>query len=68
MPTIFVLTIVTVILWPNSKVDTFINTSNHTSMEKCITARTYVEKDRGQPPDKVFRVKHVGNCVAVIRE
>ena len=68
MPTIFVLTIVTVILWPNSKVDTFINTSNHTSMEKCITARTYVEKDRGHPADKAFRVKHVGNCVAVIRE
>ena len=66
MPTIFVLTIVTVILWPNSKVDTFINTSNHTSMEKCITARTYVEKDRGHPPDKAFRVKHVGNCVAVM--
>jgi hypothetical protein len=66
MPTIFVLTIITVILWPNSKVDTFINTSNHTSMEKCITARTYVEKDRGHPPDKAFRVKHVGNCVAVI--
>ena len=66
MPTIFVLTIVTVILWPNSKVDTFINTSNHTSMEKCITARTYVEMDRGQPPDKAFRAKHIGNCVAVI--
>ena len=67
MPTIFVLTIITVILWPNSKVDTFINTSNYTSMEKCITARTYVEKDRGHPPDKAFRVKHVGNCVAEIK-
>ena len=66
MPTIFFLTIITVILWPNSKVDTFINTSNHTSMEKCITARTYVEKDRGHPPDKAFRVKHGGNCVAVM--
>ena len=66
MSTIFVLTIITVILWPNSKVDTFINTSNYTSMEKCITARTYVEKDRGHPVDKAFRVKHVGNCVAVM--
>ena len=67
MSTIFVLTIVTVILWPNSEVETFINTFNYTSMEKCISARTYVERDRGQPPDKAFRVKHVGNCVAVIR-
>ena len=66
MSTMFVLTIVTVILWANSEVETFINTSNHTSMEKCISARTYVEMDRGQPPDKAFRVKHVGNCVAVI--
>ena len=66
MSTMFVLTIVTVILWPNSEVEIFINTSNHTSIEKCISVRTYVEKDRGQPPDKVFRVKHVGNCVAVI--
>ena len=66
MSPIFVLTIVTVILWPNSEVEIFINTSNHTSIEKCISVRTYVEKDRGQPPDKAFRGKHVGNCVAVI--
>ena len=66
MSAMFVLTIVTVILWSNSEVETFINTSNHTSMEKCISARTYFEMDRGQPPDKDFRVKHVGNCVAVI--
>jgi len=67
MNTIFVLTIVTVILWANSEAETFINTSNYTSMEKCIEARTYVEKDRGQPPDKSFRAKHIGNCVAIRR-
>ena len=66
MSTMFVLTVVTVILWANSETRTFVNKFNYTSMEKCIAARTYIEKDRGQPPDKVFRVKHVGNCVAVI--
>ena len=66
MSTMFVLTVVTVILWANSETRTFVNKFNYTSMEKCIKARTHIEKDRGQPPDKVFRVKHVGNCVAVI--
>ena len=66
MSTIFVLTVATVILWANSETRTFINKFNYTSMEKCISARTYIEKDRGQPPDKAFRAKHIGNCVAVI--
>ena len=63
MNSIFVLTVATVILWANSKAETFVNTFNYTSMEKCIEARTYVERDRGQPTDKAFRVKHVGNCI-----
>ena len=67
MSTIFVLTIVTVILWPNSEVETFINTVNYTSMKKCIAVRTHVEKDRAQPADKAFRVKHVGNCLTEIK-
>ena len=62
MSTIFALTIVTVIIWPNSKVQTFTNTFNYPSMEECITTRIYIEKDKGQPLDKAFRVKHVGNC------
>ena len=66
MSTMFVLTVVTVILWANSETRTFVNKFNYTSMEKCIKARTHIEKDRGQPTDKSFRVKHVWNCVAVI--
>ena len=67
MNTIFVLTVATVILWANSETRTFVNKFNYTSMEKCIKARTHIEKDRGQPADKSFRVKHVGNCLSEIK-
>jgi hypothetical protein len=44
---------------------TFLNTYDYSSMEKCVAAKTYVEKDRGQPPDKAFTVKHIGKCITM---
>ncbi len=65
MAFIFVLTVVTIIIWPNSEMLTFLNTYDYSSMEKCVAAKTYVEKDRGQPPDKAFTVKHIGKCITM---
>jgi hypothetical protein len=68
MNTIFILTVATVVLWANSETRVFVNKFYYTSMERCIKARTYVERDRGQPEDKAFRVKHVGNCIKRTRK
>ena len=63
MNTIFVLIVSTPLLWPDVRVETFINEFNYSTMEKCISHRDYVERDRGQPEYGAFRSAHIGVCV-----
>ena len=62
MVTLFELTVATVILWSDGHVETLVNKYIYPTIEKCIEAQSYVERDRGQPPDKAFRAKHVAIC------
>ena len=63
MNAIFVLIVSTTLLWPDAQVETFINEFNYSTMERCMAHRDYVERDRGQPANDVFRSAHIGICV-----
>ena len=63
MNAIFVLIVSTTLLWADSRVETFMNEFDYSTMERCIAHRDYVERDRGQPADGAFRATHIGICV-----
>ena len=63
MNAIFVLIVSTTLLWPDIRVETFMNEFDYSTMERCIAHRDYVERDRGQPEDGAFRSAHIGICV-----
>ena len=63
MNAIFVLIVSTTLLWADSRVETFMNEFDYSTMERCIAHRDYVERDRGQPADDAFRSAHLGICV-----
>ena len=63
MNAIFVLIVSTTLLWADSRVETFMNEFDYSTMERCIAHRDYVERDRGQPEDGAFRSAHIGICV-----
>ncbi|SVB33513.1 uncharacterized protein METZ01_LOCUS186367 [marine metagenome] len=62
---LFLLVVVTTLLFPNERVETFVNKFEYTTLDECAKAQFHIEVDRGQPSNGVFRVSHIGICVKV---
>ena len=63
MNTVYVLIVFTMLLWADARVETFMNVFDYPTLERCVAMRDYVERDRGQPANGVFRSAHLGVCI-----